>query len=86
MTKRHKTATKRFKTATKNNEKEWIQSAEFIHVSLLGEVWKSYLNTGEMKVHDTGHVETHTQHQQQQHQHPPERQRQRKEKGFPSFH
>lgn len=37
------------------------------------EVRRSYLDTSEMQVHDTGHVETHTQHQQQQHQHPPER-------------
>lgn len=32
----------------------------------------SYLDPGEMQVHHTGHVETHTQDQQQQHQHPPE--------------
>lgn len=35
-------------------------------------VYESYLDTGEMQVHDTGHVETHTQQQQQQHQRPPD--------------
>lgn len=33
----------------------------------------TYLDTGELQVHDASHVETHTRHQQQQHQHPPEK-------------
>lgn len=55
-------------------------------VLLQEEVWESYLNTGEMQVHDTGHVETHTQHQQQQHQHPPERGETRVRRASPVFH
>lgn len=61
------------------------RGVEFLSRMLQEEVCESYLNTGEMQVHDTGHVETHTQHQQQQHQHPPERAEQRRvqnEKGF----
>lgn len=34
---------------------------------------QSYLDAGQVQVHDTGHVETQAQHEQQQHNHPPEK-------------
>lgn len=38
---------------------------------------ESYLDAGQVQVHDTGHVETHAQHEQQQHNHSPEKSRER---------